>query len=218
MIPTRIGQKIEGGYFAGVIRVKDCAYAILAAPKSTERSIPFKTHCSGTPNTQLVNDGWSNTNAMNDSAHPAAQYCRSLTVCGYADLYLPSRDELELCYRVFKPTDQVNVTSYTAGTYTGNLRLANGTNLNSIPTGAAYTETNPARTIATAFRAGSVEAFETSNYYWTSTEFSNYTSFSLIQYFSSGNQTWYDKTNVLRVRSVRRVPILLNDENHNDTN
>ena len=217
MIPTRIGQKFEGGYFAGVIRVRDCVYLILVAPKSTEGSVQFKTHWGGTPGTQLVNDGWANTNTMNDSAHPAAQYCRSLTVGGHTDLYLPSCDELELCYRVFKPTDCSNVT-YTAGTFIGNLRLENGTNLNSIPTGAAYTETNPEQTIVTAFRAGSVEAFETSDYYWTSTEFSDYTSFSLIQDFSNGTQTRFNKTNVLRVRSVRRVPILLNDENHNDTN
>ena len=205
MIPTRIGQKFEGGYFAGVIRVKDCAYAILAAPKSTERSIPFKTHCSGTPNTQLVNDGWSNTNAMNDSAHPAAQYCRSLTVGGHTDLYLPSRDELELCYRVFKPTNRSNTTSC-AGAFPGNLSLENGVNPSSIPTGAAYTETNPAQTIVTAFRAGNVEAFAV-EWYWTSTEFSAITNVSLIQDFFNGNQTWFNKTDVTRARSVRRVLI-----------
>ena len=93
MIPTRIGQKFEGGYFAGVIRVRDCAYLILAAPKSTECSIPFKPQWSGTPGTQLGNNGWANTNAMNDAEHPAAQYCRNLNVCGHTDLYLPSRDE-----------------------------------------------------------------------------------------------------------------------------
>ena len=211
MIPTRIGQKFEGGYFAGVIRVKDSAYLVLASPKSTERRIPFKTTYSSTSGIQSVNDGWANTNAMNDVDHPAAQYCRSLNVGGHADLYLPSRDELELCYRVFKPTDCSNVT-YTAGTFIGNLRLSTGTNLNSIPTGVAYTATNPTQTIVTAFQTGSAEAFETSNYYWSSTEFSEYTSFSLIQNFSDGDQTWFDKTNVLRVRSVRRVPILLNDE------
>ena len=132
-------------------------------------------------------------------------------------MYLPSRDELELCYRNLKPTNCSNDTYFT-GTLSGNLRLATGTNLNSIPAGAAYTETNPAQTIVTAFRAGSVEAFDANSYYWTSTEFSEYTSFSLIQNFFNGNQYWYYKTNAGRVKGVRRVPILLNDENHNDTN
>ena len=205
MIPTRIGQKFEGGYFAGVIRVKDSAYLVLASPKSTERRIPFKTTYSSTSGIQSVNDGWANTNAMNDVDHPAAQYCRSLNVGGHADLYLPSRDELELCYRVFKPIDWSNTTSG-VGTFPGNLSSANGTNLNAIPTGAAYTKTDPAQTIVTAFRAGSVEAFDEA-YYWTSTESSSYTNNSLVQNFSNGGQNWRSKTTVGRVRGVRRVLI-----------
>ena len=212
MILTRIGQKFEGGYFAGVIRIRDCAYLVLASPKSTEhKRLQWKTQLSRTPSTQLVNDGWTNTNAMNNTEHPAAQYCRSLTVGVHTDLYLPSRDELELCYRNLKPTDWVNAT-YAAGMLSSNLRLANGTNLNSIPTGAAYTETNPARTVVTAFWAGNVEAFETSGWYWSSTEFSSGTDYSLIQDFSNGYQDWNSKTHVYRVRGVRRVLILLNDE------
>ena len=216
MIPTRIGQKFEGGYLAGVIRVRDSAYAVLVALKSTECSIQVKTRCSGTPNTQLVNDGWSNTNAMNDVEHPAAQYCRSLNVGGYADFYLPSRDELELCYRNLKPTDWVNAT-YSSGILSGNLSLATGTTLNSIPSRAAYTETNPAQTIVNAFQTGGIDAFD-ETYYWTSTESSSHTTFSLIQYFSDGGQYWNGKTSVYRVRGIRRVLILLNDEKHNDTN
>ena len=216
MILTRIGQKFEGGYFAGVIRVKDSAYLILAAPKSTERSIRSKTQLGSTPNIQLDNDGWLNTNAMNDSAHPAAQYCRSLTVGGHTDLYLPSRAELELCYRVFKPTARDNAT-YPAGTLHCNLRLATGANRSSIPTGAAYTKTDPAQTIVTECQTGSAEAFA-AGWYWTSTESSSYTNGSLSQDFSNGLQSWNFKTGVGRVRGVRRVPILLNDENHNDTN
>ena len=210
MIPTRIGQHSEGGYFAGVIRVKDCAYAVLVAPKSTERNILFKTQLSRTPRIPLVNDGWTNTNAMNNNEHPAAQYCRNLNVGEHTDWYLPSRDELELCYRVFKPTNWNNDT-YTAGTFPGNLRLANGTNLNSIPTGAAYTATNPASTIVTAFWAGSVDAFDT-DWCWTSTEYSSDTTDSLVQIFSNGSQLWASKTSVSRVRSICRVPILIDKE------
>ena len=206
MIPTRIGQHFEGGYLAGVIRVRDCAYLILVAPKFTEGSVRFKTTYSSTARIQSVNDGWANTNAMNDSVHPAAHYCRSVNVNGYADLYLPSCDELELCYRVFNPTNWRNAT-YTAGTFPSNLSLANGTNRSSIPTGAAYTETNPTQTIVTAFREGRVEAFDTSKYYWTSTEYSSTTRYSLIQHFFNGIQGWDYKTNVYRVRCVRRILI-----------
>ena len=205
MILTRIGQKFEGGYFAGIDRIGDCVYAVLAAPKSTERSVQFKTKYSRTPGIQLVNDGWSNTNAMNDTGHPAAQYCRNLNVGGNTDWYLPSRDELELCYRNLKPTDRSNTTSG-AGDFSGNLSLANGTNLNSIPTGSAYTETDPTRTIVTAFQTGNVEAFSAA-WYWTSTESSANTTGSLFQNFSYGYRYWFYKTDVLRVRGVRRVLI-----------
>ena len=210
MIPTRIGQKFECGYFSGVIRVRDCAYLVLVAPKSTERSTQFKTKYSRTPGIQLVNDGWSNTNAMNNNEHPAAQYCRSLNVSGHTNWYLPSRDELELCYRNLKPTDCGN-TTYPARTLSSNLSLANGANLNSIPTGAAYTETDPARTIVTAFQAGSVEAFSL-DWYWTSTEYSSITNASLLQNFSSGNQAWSNTLGVNRVRGIRRVLILIDKE------
>ena len=206
MILTRIGQKFEGGYLAGVIRIRDCAYAILVAPKSTEDSVQFKTTYIITPNTQLVNDGLANTNAMNNNKHPAAQYCRNLTVGRHADLYLPSCDELELCYRNLKPTDCSN-TTYPAGTFNGNLRLATGTNLNAIPTGAAYTSTNPAQTIVSVFQTGNVEAFETSGWYWTSTKSFSSTSGSLVQNFSNGNRLWGNKDVVNRVRGVRRVLI-----------
>ena len=205
MIPTRIGQKIEGGHFAGVNRIQNCVYAILVAPKSTEHTrLRFKIHNSSTPGILSVNDGIANTLAMDDKLHPAAQYCRSLNVCGHTDYYLPSRDELELCYRYLKPTECCN-TTLPASTRRGNLKLATGTNPNSIPAGAAYTATNPARTTVTPFRYGGAEAFE--YWYWTSTESSTNSNHSLYQDFSDGHQYWSNKPNVFRVRGVRRVLI-----------
>ena len=205
MIPTRIGQKIEGGYFTGFNRIQNCVYAILVAPKCTEKThLQFKTQNTSTPGTLSVNDGMENTLAMDNNTHPAAQHCRSLNVCGHTDYYLPSRDELELCYRNLKPTNCCN-TTLPAGTHGGNLGLATGTNPNSIPTGAAYTATNPAQTTVTVFQTGGVEAFE--YWYWTSTGSSTSTNSSLCQDFSDGNQIWNAKTYVDRVRGVRRLPI-----------
>ncbi len=211
MIPTRIGQKYEGGHFTGVIRVGNSAYAVIVAPKSTQViGLPFKTSADATANTQSVNDGWANTTSMNDSSHPAAQYCCNITTGGYTDWYLPSCDELELCYRYLKPTADTN-TVYTAGncsSFKSILGIENGTNSNSDPKGTAYTRTNITRTIVTAFCADGVEAFDTDSYYWTSTEYSFRTSSAMFQNFSVGYQTNANKTYTgYLVRAVRRVLI-----------
>ena len=99
---------------------------------------------------------------MNNASHPAAQYCRSMNAGGYTDWYLPSRNELALCYRYLKLTTDNNATGLTSG---GNLLANHGTNPNSDPAGAAYTTTNPAQTTVTTFQSGGVEAFDTDTYY-----------------------------------------------------
>ena len=203
-IPTVFGQAWGGGYYAGVIKVGTTRYALIVAPKSTQTSLAQKTSNDATTGTQSINDGWSNTAAMNNASHPAAQYCRNMNAGGYTDWYLPSRDELELCYRNLKPTTTNNTTSDPG--IGGNQNSQPGTNPNSDPAGAAYTTTNPAQTTATTFQSGGVEAFDEA-YYWTSTESSSSTNNSLIQYFSYGSQSWNSKTSVYRVRGVRRVQI-----------
>ena len=204
MIPTRIGQKFGGGYFAGINRIGHTAYAIIVDPKSLETKLALNTSKSLSSETQSVINGWANTAAMDSSEHPAAQYCRNLTAGGYTDRYLPSRDELELCYRYLKPGTSNNTTL--RRNHGGNQTTQPGTNPNSVPVGAAYTATNPLQTIVTAFRTGGAEAFD-EQYYWTSTESSTITYYSLFQNFSDGSQYWNYKTNVYRVRGVRRVQI-----------
>ena len=39
MIPTRVGQKCEGGYFTGVIREGATCYAIIVAPKVRKHQV-----------------------------------------------------------------------------------------------------------------------------------------------------------------------------------
>ena len=203
MIPTRIGQQFGGGYFTGINRIGQTAYAIIVEPERLQTQLKIKTTLSVTPDTHSVNDGWANTVAMNNAEHPAAQYCRSLTVGCYTDWYLPSRDELELCYRYLKPGTTYNTTSdYWNGS---NQNIQQGTNLNSVPIGTPYT-TKPLRTIVMAFYAGSKAAFDKVRYL-TSTGSSTYTDTSLFQSFYSGNQLLLNKTYVCRVRAVRRVKI-----------
>ena len=205
MIPTRIGQQFGGGYFTGINRIGQTAYAIIVEPNTLQAKLAIKTIDSLSTGTQSVNNGWANTVAMNNAEHPAAQYCRSLTVGSYTDWYLPSRDELGLCYRYLKPTTNSTM-EYSTNTFSGTLGLANGTNLNSVPVSAAYTATNPSQTIVTAFCEGSLKSFY-KNCYWSSTEFSTNTRNSLFQNFSDGFCAWSNKEYRYRVRAVRRVEI-----------
>ena len=214
MIPTRVGQRFEGGYFTGVIRVGERVYAAIVAPKSTEvTGIPFQIKNSKqTLGKQLANDGRANTLSINNSFYPAAQYCCNMAVGGYADWYLPSRDELELCYRYLKPTTESNFVYFDRQYYSGNLSLANGSNPNSIPVGTAYTTTTPTGTIVTIFYIGSAEAFATNAIYWTSTEYSSRTSSALFQSFSSGRRSYVNKIySGYNVRAARRVLIAQGD-------
>ena len=202
MIPTRLGQVVEGCMFVGINHIGRQTYAIFLAPRSTETELQQKTSNSSTLGTQSVIDGFANTHAMNNPDHPAAQYCASLTVNGQGDFYLPSRNELELCFRTLKPTNLSNFT-YSADRARGNLPLASGSNNSSIPTGAPYTQHSPDLTIIVNTSFNFIP-----EYHWTSTEASLDFGDSLIQSFVSGHQGRNDKTTEYMVRAVRRQLIV----------
>jgi len=63
----------------------------------------------------------------------------------------------------------------------------------------------PAQTTAEAFKEGGTEAFDISEWYWTSTEWSG--GYAWVQDFSYGYQTTSVKDWSLRVRAIRKCPI-----------
>ena len=196
--PSSVGLPYGGGYYAGKIVTGGVTYALIVAPKAQggeNTTLAWKTSQTTTTGTTSINDGLGNTNAMiaaGASAHPAANFCTNLSINGYNDWYLPAKDELEILYRYLKPTTDVNHTS-------------SGANTSSVPTTGNYTSGSPAQTSVTIFRTGNSEAFATSNYYWTSTEYSSMDGWA--QYFSFGRQTSTNKTNTTYVRGVRRIAI-----------
>lgn len=205
MVP---GTPFGGGYYAGRINIGGNIYALVVAPASlggqAATGLQWKTSRTGTPGTSSLNDGAANTQAMvgaGISLHPAAQFCKNLTIGGFNDWYLPSVNELEIAYRNLKPSTTQNNTN-ASGAPNG----ANGYNPNSIPVGAAYTSSSPARTNVAAFIEGGAEAFPVlSYYYWTSTEYS--TSSAWAHFFDNGVQGSILKTNSRNVRGFRRVLI-----------
>ena len=209
-LPTVFGQSFGGGFYAGKIVIGGNTYALLVAPKSSGQnaSKQWKTTNDTTTGTTSLNDGLTNSNAMNNANHPAAQFCRGLVIGGYSDWYMPSRDELEICYRNLKPTTSSNTVyssrSASLGAGNGSDSNGNGYNSNSLPAGAAYTSGSPAQTAAALFLSGGSEAFD-AQYYWSSTEF--VATYAWGQYFANGYQGYDTKDNSNYVRAVRKVLI-----------
>lgn len=211
--PTVIGQAFGGGFYAGKIVDSGVTYFIIVAPKSSGEvsSIAYKTDSSAGPSaTQTLNSGPDASSSMNSATYPAAQFCEGLSIGGYTDWYLPSRDELELCYRNLKPTTTSNNTDLrTLDTSQENPDVEGdtmGVNRNSSPVGSAYTSGTPSQTSAIIFRTGNSEAF-INDLYWTSSQNSGNATFAWRQNFDAGWQAGYLKSILYAARAIRRVPV-----------
>lgn len=196
-VPTVAGTAFGGGFYVDRMKIGADSYALIVAPKASgeSASLTAKTSNTTTAGTTSTWDGAANTAAMiaaGAAAHPAANFCKGLSIGGYIDWVLPAKDQLELLYRQLKPDATANGTSY-------------GANPSSDPVGANYTAGVPAQTAIAAFKTGGAEAFATDNYYWTSTEYSS--NLAWIQIFSNGTQDTNGKGAAYRVRAVRMVKI-----------
>lgn len=183
----QIGQPLEGGFFAGYLNSNGALFAIVAAPKSLEISGAWGERGVLIEGADSFHDGAANTAAM------AAAGCKIATQTQSDGWYIPSRDELELLYRAFKPTTEENY------------GWRSGDNPSSSPAGYPYTESLPAQTSVADFKDDEPEAFEDA-WYWSSTQYSAY--YAWIQHFDGGYQDGHDKDYEGRVRPVRRIQII----------
>jgi len=195
-----IGQVYQGGYYAGQISTAGNGVAdfnLVIAPRSSGQTTPIQWKTFGsTGDPTSVIDGPANSTTMNSALYPAAQFCKAVSAGGYSDWYMPALNELEVCYYNLKPTTASNAT-------------ASGINANAVPARASsYTSGTPAQTSATIFQTGNSESFS-SAFYWSSTQANGAPYAGSMQSFSTGNQTYANKTSssYRYVRAVRRVAV-----------
>ena len=192
-LPAAIGMPFEGGHYAGCICVGEQMFALIAAPKGEgETEGAYLPTYTDVPGACSYFDGMANTVAMAEAGSAIANWARGLQIGGHTDWYIPSRDELEMLYRAFKPTTDTNY------------GWRSGENPSSVPAGYPYTSTSPAQTPVEAFRADGAEAFD-DRWYWSSTQYS--ANYAWYQYFDDGNQNTFVKAYEGRVRAVRRFLI-----------
>ena len=196
-----LGIAFGGGYFAGYISHTangNPTHALIVAPRATGQSstpLQSKTSFTSTSGTDSMFNGVANTNAMVTSGinnHPAAKFCKDLTIGGYTDWYLPSIYELSIAYFNLKPGTTSNDTSWGANPYAVPRRNSN------------YTTTNPTQTSVVNFRTSAAESFGIDTF-WTSTESSSTTSWGVN--FNTGNERAFTKTDTLYVRAFRRITL-----------
>jgi uncharacterized protein (TIGR02145 family) len=193
-----IGAAYGGGFFAGQINVSGTKYNLVVAPRASGDSNMDKNWRRGsyttTGLTSVIN---GSTNSASEAAlgtsYEAATFCEDLNIGGYSDWYLPALNELEVLYYFLKPDTTANDTSY-------------GSNANAVtpePISQNYTSGSPTQTSASAFQSGNSE-YMTSNRYWTSSETSSSTAYSL--YFNDGLQKSIEnKGTNCSVRAIRKV-------------
>jgi len=203
-VPTTIGEAFGGGYYAGQISTAGNGVAthyLIVAPKSSgESTKQWNTTNTDSPGTSSVIDGPTNSSNMNDANHPAAQFCKGLTIGGYTDWYMPALNELEVLYYNLKPTTNSNNTS-------------SGINTNAVPSRSSnYTSGTPAQTSVTDFKNSGTQAFTYNpGLGLYPTQFSSTQGFSpaygtLID-FQTGQSTVSFKSNYRPVRAIRRIPV-----------
>lgn len=195
-----IGQSFQGGYYGGSISTTANGVAthyLVVSPKSSGES--FYNFANGSYSDPFSNiDGPTNSSAMNNSNHPAAQFCEGLTIGGYSDWYLPAFDEMDTLYYFLKPTTTNNNTSSGYNSYA----------VSPEPINTLYSTSSPSRTSVTAFQNGGSDYFN-SDYYWTSTQDgSSFSSNARTKSFSNGDTTFVAAKNIsLYVRAIRRVAV-----------
>jgi len=91
-----IGDPFGGGYFAGTYLENGVRHALIVAPKAEGEAEEMEWGAGGETAARSLIDGLANSDAINDDDHPAARFCRVLTIGGFADWHLPALDQMSV--------------------------------------------------------------------------------------------------------------------------
>jgi hypothetical protein len=191
-----------GGHYAGRINADGKHYALIVSPVAGAMQGRWNATSRTVAGATSLTDGLANTQAMAAAGSRIAAAALALNIDGFTDWYIPARDELELLYRHFKPTDRPNYACY------------DGANENSVPPGGEYSKDSPTVTTVAGFAHDGPDAIE-ATWQWSSTQRAAIPSDAWTQYFSYGGQHSYRKSYEGRARAVRRLEIQSFD-NSND--
>lgn len=192
-IPAAIGAAFGGGYYAGQYTIGGQTFALIMAGAAGELSGRWNSDFAAVEGAASENDGLANTIAMAAAGSKLAARVQALDIGGHTDWFIPSKDELEMLYRAFKPSTTRN--------WTGD-----GANASSIPPGADYTSDSPAQTSVEALREDEPDALIPA-WYWSSTQHADYAVCAWPQDFGYGGQYYVHKSSAGRARAVRRLPL-----------
>lgn len=185
-----VGTAMLGGFFAGLVNINGQTKGIIVAPKATgEYKGQWAESDDRIEGAACPADGQQNTLDMIAADTKLGKWVQALNINGFTDWHIPSRDQLEIIYRAFKPTDNEN------STYSG-------VNINSVPPHNLYTANEPKQCELAEFKEGGDEAFDTT-WYWTSTQVGEASAW--IQLFLNGDQGRHWKCSYYRARAVRTI-------------
>ncbi|MBI3445610.1 MAG: DUF1566 domain-containing protein [Magnetospirillum sp.] len=100
-----IGTPFRGGYFAGTYLENGALMALIVAPKAEGEAESLEWGPSGKTAARSLIDGLANSEAINDDAHPAAKFCRDLSIGGFTDWHLPALDQMSVLRANLTPED-----------------------------------------------------------------------------------------------------------------
>jgi len=187
---------LAGGYYGGLFRIDGKLYANIVVGKEGELTGAWNIYPQAVEGARSYSDGQANTNAMVAAGSKLAIAVRSLRIGDFDDWHIPAQDQLEIIYRVMKPTTRRN-----------NCYARAGINLSSFEATYPYTPDFPRQTSVETFKIRGAEAFEP-DWYLSSTQDAAFYDYAWHQNFSSGGQDYGNKTYTGYVRPVRRILVI----------